>query len=466
MSEHILFLTGSLAETHLHRTLEQMQPAFAYTVHQLGLKVAGLMTAEMIQRRLPDAMGADRIVVPGRCRGDLGAVAERLGVPVERGPEELKDLPRFFGARDVALDLGRPGTRIFAEIVDAPQLDIPAILARAAEYRAQGADVIDIGGLPDTPFAHLEDTVAALREAGYRVSVDSLDPQELLRGGRAGADYLLSLTEHTLWIADEVAATPVLIPAEHGDLASLERAMQALDRRGRDYLADPILDPLPYGFADSLARYHRLRERHPEAAMLMGVGNLTELTDADTAGINAVLLGLAAELRIDNILTTQVSPHARRAVREADTAWRMMHAAREHRRLPRDMGLDLLNLHERYPFPWTAAEIRERARQVRDPSYRIENSAEGMHIYNRDGISTATDPFDLYPQLRLDGDTGHAFYLGVELARAQIGWQLGKRYTQDQPLRWHAVCEPAAEPEVQQAPGPTMTKSSSKGVRS
>ncbi len=39
-----------------------------------------------------------------------------------------------------------------------------------------------------------------------------------------------------------------------------------------------------------------------------------------------------------------------------------------------------------------------------------------------------------FPDLENDG--GHAFYLGVELARAEIAWQLGKRYTQDQALMW------------------------------
>jgi hypothetical protein len=37
------------------------------------------------------------------------------------------------------------------------------------------------------------------------VSADSFDTDELLRAGRAGADYLLSLREDTLWLADEVA---------------------------------------------------------------------------------------------------------------------------------------------------------------------------------------------------------------------------------------------------------------------
>ena len=45
------------------------------------------------------------------------------------------------------------------------------------------------------------------KDVGLQVSVDSVDIDELLRGGRAGADYLLSLTLDTLWVADEVAST-------------------------------------------------------------------------------------------------------------------------------------------------------------------------------------------------------------------------------------------------------------------
>ena len=59
-----------------------------------------------------------------------------------------------------------------------------------------------------------------------------------------------------------------------------------------------------------------------------------------------------------------------------------------------------------------------------------------MHVYNRDGLFDATDPFALYPHLKVDNDASHAFYLGVELARAQIAWQLNKRYVQDQELEW------------------------------
>ncbi|NJD36237.1 MAG: dihydropteroate synthase [Betaproteobacteria bacterium] len=437
MAEHILFLTGKLAEPSLRKVLHAMQPTeFSYDVCELGISVAGLMTSDMIRRRLVDIHNASRIVIPGRARGDLDPLCEHYGVPVVRGPDELKDLPQFFGRAGEKPDLSRYDIRIFAEIVEAPTLTVAGLLARAAYYRACGADVIDLGALPQTPFPHLEDAVAALVEAGYQVSVDSHDTEELLRGGRAGAHYLLSLKEETLWVADQVAAVPVVIPSEAGDIDSLVRSVRALQSRGRPCIADSILDPIHFGFTDAIVRYRELRNVLPETEIMMGIGNLTELTDADTAGMNALLIGIASELGITNILATEVSPHARSAVREADFARRMMFAARANSALPRDIGDQLMALHERRPFPYAAAEIGEFADAVKDPSFRIQVSSTGMHVYNRDGMQVGTDPFEFYPGLKVDQDGSHAFYLGVELGRAQIAWQLGKRYTQDQPLGW------------------------------
>lgn len=465
MPEHILFLTGKLAEKPLRQVLADMQPEFVYTVHQLGLSVAALMTADMIRRRLKDFFGADRVIVPGRCRGDLETLSADLGIRVERGPEELRDLPEFFGKKAKKPALDRYDLRIFAEIVDAPRLDIDGILRRARDYKRDGADVVDLGCLPATPFPHLADAVAALKAEGFSVSVDSLEHEDLLRGGRAGADFLLSLHEESLWIAEEVSAVPVLIPAQHGDLNSLDRAVAAMQARGKPFLVDPILDPIHFGFADSLLRYRETRARHPEAEIMMGVGNLTELTHADTAGINALLLGICSELGIRAILATQVSRHARRAVREADLARRILFAARELNALPKLLDDGLMALHERKPYPYTRAELEALWKEIRDPSYRIQISEEGMHIFNREAFFSATDPFELYPKLGVEKDGGHAFYLGVELARAEIAWKLGKRYAQDEPLNWGCAADAASaavDPHAYKPAGATLQKNPKK----
>jgi len=462
MPEHILFLTGKLAEKQLRQILADMAPEFGYTVHQLGLSVAALMTADMIRRRLKDFFGADRVLVPGRCRGDLEQLSADLGIRIERGPEELRDLPEFFGKKSKKPTLNRYELRIFAEITEAPRMEVDAILRQARDYRRDGADVIDLGCLPATPFDHMEQAIAALKAEGFKVSVDSLENGDLLRGGKAGADFLLSLHEDTLWIADAVASTPVLIPAKHGDLDSLDRAIAGMRAKGREFIVDPILDPIHFGFADSLARYHETRRRHPGVEIMMGVGNLTELTHADTVGINAMLLGLCSELEIRAILATQVSKHARKAVREADLARRIMYAAKAMDSLPKHIDDGLLALHGRKPFPYTRAELEELWKAIHDPSYRIQISEEGLHIFNRDGFHSAADPFELYPKLGVEQDGGHAFYLGVELGRAQIAWQLGKRYSQDEALDWGCAYEAATsatvDPHAYKPAGATLQK--------
>jgi len=458
--ERVVFLTGRLAQKALERVLHAMAPApFAWEVREIGLQVAGLMTADLIRRRVLAPLAADRIMVPGRCRGDLAALTSYYGIPVERGPDDLKDLPHFFNRTAGSSDLSKQDIAIFAEIIDAPQLPVEAILARAALLRADGADVIDLGCLPATPFPHLEDAVRTLKQNGYAVSVDSLEPDELRRGGQAGADYLLSLTPDTLWLADELAAVPVLIARAPSDEASLYQSIEHMLARGRRFYADPILDPIPFGLTASIVRYYRVRERFPQVPILMGIANLTELVEADTSGINAVLLGIAAELHVAAILTTQVAEHARRVVREVDVARRIMYAAREGNALPKGISDQLLTVHARHPYTDAPAEIKETARAILDPNFRVQVAIDGVHVYNRDGHHVARDAFELWPRLQLDNDGAHAFYMGVELARAEIAYQLGKRYVQDQPLDWGVAAERTrATLETWCAPGTTMQK--------
>lgn len=439
--ENFLFVTGKLAEKSLNKVLDDIQansktPPFKYRVEQLGVSVAALMTPEMIARRLKDTGGAKKMILPGLCQGDLSLLHRQFGIPAERGPEDLKDLPQYFGQQGLAADLSEHSVDIFAEIVDAPNLSLEAILVKAEQYRAQGADVIDLGCLPGKPFSHLAEAVQLLKSHAFKVSVDSMQTEDLLLAGRSGADYLLSLTEKTLWIADEVDATPILIPAKPGNMASLYRAIEHCLHHNKPFLADAILDPIHFGFTDSVLRYHKLRKKYPEINIMMGVGNLTELTDADTTGINAMLFGMISELDINAVLATSVSAHAVNAIAEADSARRIMYRAKQDNRLPRGYSNRLLGLHDRKPFPYGEEEVREIASQIKDPSFRIMVSDAGVHVFNRDGHQLDVDPFAFYPKLGVEQDASHAFYLGVELGRAQIAWQLKKRYVQDEELRW------------------------------
>ena len=443
--EKLLFVTGKLAEKSLNKVLQEIQanppnnskpPTFKYRVEQIGVSVAALMTPDLIARRLKSSGDANKMILPGLCQGDLSQLHRQYGIPVERGPDDLKDLPQYFGQIGIAPDLSQYSCQIFAEIVDAPDLTVDEIVTKSNKFRAQGANVIDLGCLPGKPFLHLADSIRALKSTGFKVSVDSMNADELLLAGKVGADYLLSLTEKTLWIADAVEAVPVLVPTKPGNLASLNRAIEICLKKGKPFYADAILDPIHFGLTDSIVRYHQLRKKYPQINILMGVGNLTELTDADTTGINALLFGIISELNINAVLATSVSAHAVNAIAEADIARRVVFRAKVDDRLPRGYSNGLLGLHDRKPFSYNSTEVAEFAAQIKDPSFRIMVSEDGVHVYNRDGLLQAIDPFAFYPDLKVENDASHAFYLGVELARAQIAYQLKKRYVQDEELNW------------------------------
>ena len=468
MAEHILFLTGKLAEKSLHRVLESMQPTeFTYEVRQLGVSVAALMTTTLIEKRLKDIGHANKVILPGRCRGDIDTLSQALKIPVERGPEELKDLPSYFGQVDRKTDLTKYDVQIFAEIVDAPNMTVKEIVKRAHIYQQDGANVIDLGCLPNTPFPHLTDSVQTLKAEGFKVSVDSLTADDLVEGGKAGADFLLSLSEKTLWILDEVESVPILIGNKPSDARSLYRAIDNLLAQGRRFIADSILDPIHFGFTESIVRYRNLRKRYPDIEIIMGIGNLTELTHADTAGTNSLLLGIISEIEINHVLATEVSEHCRCAVREADLARKIMYASRIDNIPPKGYDNGLMALHERKAFPYSLKEIKEIAAEIKDPNFRIQVSEEGVHTYNRDGLHTTIDPYEIYPELNVDDDGGHAFYLGVEHARAQIAWQLGKRYEQDEELDWGvAIKKDKQDLTKQKEAGTTMhTRTSRKNKK-
>ncbi|MCI0734768.1 MAG: DUF6513 domain-containing protein [Beijerinckiaceae bacterium] len=460
MSERLLLLTGHLAYPRLNRLMRTMgETAFSWEICDIGVKVAALMTEPIIMRRLQRPIPADRVILPGRCRANLARLSNHLGVPVTRGPDELSDLPAYFGHGGQPPDLSRFAIRIFGEIVDATALSVEALLTRAATLRKSGADVIDLGCLPDTPFPHLEESIRALKAAGRLVSIDSADPRELARGAKAGVDFLLSLDENTLDIAGAGGATPILVPAPHGDLDSLVRAAHQAEQRGLSFIVDPILDPIHFGFAESLTRYVETRRRLPQAEMMMGTGNLTELTEADSGGVTAILIGICSELDIRNVLTVQVSPHTRRTIEEHDAARRLMFAAREDSALPKGYDAGLLQLHDRAPYPSSAQDLADIAREVRDVSYRIATAEDGIHIFNRGGHYVARDAFSLFPKLGVEVDGAHAFYLGSELAKAEIAFALGKRYAQDDPLDWGCGADkPDEDKERLREAGHTLRK--------
>ena len=99
--EHVHFVTGRLAAESLHNVLADLAPRvdFDYSVSVLGITVAALMTPRWVAQRLALPAGTTRVVVPGYCQGDLEGLQAAAGVPVDRGPKDLRDLPEWFQRR-------------------------------------------------------------------------------------------------------------------------------------------------------------------------------------------------------------------------------------------------------------------------------------------------------------------------------------------------------------------------------
>lgn len=435
MEKDFLFVTGRLAADALVATLEAAELEFDYEVVVLRSSVASLMRTEWIARRLGDARGCARVMIPGLCRGELGRLEEAVGVPVVKGPKDLKDLPGYFGRPRVLKGYGEYKVRILAEIVEAWQLPLDDILATAAYYRASGADVIDLGCPPMEPFPGVGGVVRELKSRGYAVSVDTFDVPTILEADAAGVDLLLSVNSVNMDLVPELSCKVVVIPDFGEGLDSLERNLERVAATDARYVLDPILDPLGFGLTASVERYAETRRRHPQAEMLMGVGNLSELTDVDSTGVNAVMAGIVTELDIDYVLTTEVISWARGSVRELDLARRLMYYARRSGVPPKSIDDRLVVLKDP-PFDvYAEAELRDMQHKVKDRNLRIFADREAVYVFSRDLFLKGTDPGELFARLT-DVDPGHAFYLGRELERAALAVRLGKRYTQESPLRW------------------------------
>ena len=442
-ARHVVFVTGRLAEPALRRVLAEMSPPFAYDVAVLGITVAALMTTPWIARRLHVPDGTDLILIPGLCEGDARVVGDTLGVPVQKGPKDLRQIPGFFG-RAATREYGAWDIEIVAEINDAPRLTRTALWQAAEYFRSSGADIVDIGCTPGLAFPALAEVVRDLTAAGMRVSVDTFEPDEIRAAVGAGAELVLSVNGANVDVARELAgsrARVVVVPDLGGTLDTIEPSLEKLAKWGVACLIDPILEPIGHGFMASLERYADVRRRYPDAEMLMGIGNLTELTAADSTGVHAILIAICQELGVRSVLTTEVIPWARGAVREIDVARRLMHYAIGHQSIPKGVDDRLVTVKDPEVLTFSEGELRALQAAITDPNYRIFADREAITVLNNERFVRGTSIQDIFAQLGVD-EAAHAFYLGKELARASLAVTLGKTYRQEGALSWGYLTPP------------------------
>ena len=441
-SERILFVTGRLAEPSLRSVLGPLaeKTGFDFEIAVLGISVAALMHVDWVRRKLVLPENITRVVLPGWCDGDLESLESQFGTTFSLGPKDLFDLPDYFGQGiRQAPDLDDYSIEILAEINHAPRLSDDELLRQADEYRQSGADIIDLGCIPGHSWTGIGSAVRQLRTNGFRVSVDSFERSEVESAIEAGAELVLSCNQSNVEWARELHVEFVVLPDDVRDLNSWEATCARLKERGRKFRLDPILEPIGFGFTASLERYFDARRRLPTASMMMGIGNLTELTEVDSSGVNFLLAAICEELRIESVLTTQVINWGRSAVKEFDLARRLVRHSIQNRVLPKHLGGELVLLRDPRLHELGEDGLRQIAGRLTDPNFRIFAERGEVHLMNRDGYWHGPDPYEVFDRMRTEVGTlnaEHAFYLGMELCKARTALTLGKQYRQDESLRW------------------------------
>ncbi|MEM7454821.1 MAG: DUF6513 domain-containing protein [Planctomycetota bacterium] len=441
-TEKIHFVTGKLAESALRQVLVELAPKadFAYTVQVMPITVAALLTPKWIAPRLEIPQGTTRVILPGYSEGEIEPVLGVVDVPVEFGPRDLRKLPEYFGQKSALPDLSAYDIEIIAEINHAPKKSLSEILSAAAGLKQQGADLIDVGCEPDGTWSGVSECVTALVAEGYRVSIDSLNPVEIAAAAAAGAELVLSVNSSNVEAAPDWGIEVVAIPDEIADVNSLQPVLEQLSACSVPFRIDPILEPVGFGFARSLRRYMLAREKWPDTPMMMGVGNLTELTEVDSAGVNMLLIAICQELGIHSVLTTSVINWARTSVREIDIARRLSRHSITNRVPPKHLGGELVSLRDARLLEFGIAQLSELSGRIRDHNYRLFAERGEIHLLGGGLHLHDEDPFEVFDALVDAGspnlDPSHAFYLGYEMCKAMTALTLGKQYTQDEALDW------------------------------
>jgi dihydropteroate synthase len=173
----------------------------------------------------------------------------------------------------------------------------------------------------------------------------------------------------------------------------------------------------------------------------MGIGNITELTSADSTGVNAVLIAICEELGVRAVLTTEVIPWARGAVKEIDVARRLMHHAVSRRTVPKGVDDRLVTVKDPRILEYDEAELRRLHEAVTDPNFRIFADRTTITVFNDAIFIRGDDIQEIFSRLGVEEAT-HAFYLGRELMKAKLAITLGKTYRQEGALAWGYLTPP------------------------
>ena len=465
----VLLPTGAIAE----KIVRKAAAGFDFDVIVTG-KIASFLTPEKL---LTIARGGDYdvIITSGMCTASFALVEEALGIPVYRGPRHAADLGmmlRMLGTVDFSRtvpadeylicmreeearnrlkemekgasctfsirDCGIGGTsrmKVLAEIMDAHRRS--DLRATAERYIAAGADIIDLGFGFDATAADVKRVFTELRDLPVPLAADTQDPV-LIRAALSDADIILSLQEENIpLVGAAVGAAGVAAVVVPGD-ASLAENIRAAEAAGISrIIADPLLQPAGSGLVSSLSSFENVG--YP---MFFGAGNVTELIDADSVGVNALLAAMAHECHAAVLFTSEHSDKTQGSVHEMRRAAEMM-ALMGDRPYPKDLGLSLFCIKEKrrrhepaIPREVTREVLPVPEELVLDPCGNLRIGIEdGWILAEHNGTAFRGKKWDeVFHAILADGRVSfmdHAAYLGKELYKAELAIRFGRSFEQD-----------------------------------
>ncbi|MDV0447489.1 hypothetical protein MsAg5_13890 [Methanosarcinaceae archaeon Ag5] len=301
---------------------------------------------------------------------------------------------------------GTSQMKVLGEIANVEDLSLNELEKTIQIYISNGADIVDLGFSLNASSDVVQKTVAFAKSVStVPVSIDSGVFSQVVAGISAGADMVLSLNSEMIrqlksvpeGKADfEISESGQNMPSSFESLSELIRKtayvvipdsvfektafdfksefpgetkgyvskmnalkIQSLEQNileskaiGLEKLiADPILSPPGHDFLDSVFCYSEFHRRNPDVPILFGAGNVTELIDADSPGVNALLSLMAFECGAAILFTPEASAKTKGSVSELKSAAEMVCVSEIRRSAPKDLGVDLLYLKEKRRRP-------------------------------------------------------------------------------------------------------------------
>ena len=457
----------------------------------------------------------DIIITPGLIRKNVRPIQDEIGIPTYKGPIEAADIPVVLELiekldlssqipadklmedelkkralmfinnfekddKNIKKLLKKPENimigklpvgedfpmRVLAEIANAPLLNQDELLDRAEYFVKKGADMLDIGMIAGENLENnIPEMVKVLKEnmGDIPISIDTLNPTEIEVAVECGVDLILSLDlgncDEVIPLIKEKKIPTVILPTDFSKnwtpRTIIERvnAIEELMKKcnGINVIADLILDPInSQSIVESIISCYKFKKRN-KIPLFFGVGNVTELLDVDSVGVNALLSGIAMELGASILFTPEASGKTLGSVHELLISSKMMFLAKNRGSAPKDLGINLLILKDKRKREKIIEDIDTPIiLGVEDYKFKQDPCGSFKLMFERDVIravhyknmnpdvsitgETAKQVYDMIIKQGLVSRVEHAAYLVAELQKAEISLKLGKNYLQDFPL--------------------------------